>query len=60
MALRYSFGLHDAADRLDAAIAGVLAAGFRTADIRGEEGATVSTSEMGDAIVKELAGSSKG
>ena len=34
MALRYSFGLHGAADRLDAAIAGVLAAGFRTADIR--------------------------
>src|SRR5713226_3847023 len=31
MALRYSFGLHTAADRLDAAIAGVLAAGFRTA-----------------------------
>ena len=59
MALRYSFGLHEAADRLDAAIAGVLAAGFRTADIRGEEGATVSTSEMGDAIVKELAGNSK-
>jgi 3-isopropylmalate dehydrogenase len=55
MALRYSFGLHTAADRLDAAIAGVLAAGFRTADIRGEEEATVSTSEMGDAIVKELA-----
>src|SRR6202046_2114498 len=55
MALRYSFGLHAAADRLDAAIAGVLASGFRTADIRGEKGATVSTSEMGDAIVKELA-----
>ena len=28
MALRYSFGLHAAADRLDAAIAGVLAAGL--------------------------------
>ena len=55
MALRYSFGLHDAADRLDAAIAGVLAAGLRTADIRGEEGAPVSTSEMGDAIIAELA-----
>jgi 3-isopropylmalate dehydrogenase len=53
--LRYSFGLGDAADRLDAAIAGVLAAGYRTADIRGEEGAAVSTSEMGDAIVTELA-----
>ena len=55
MALRYSFGLHGAADRLDAAIAGVLASGFRTADIRGEQDATVSTSEMGDAIVAELA-----
>src|SRR6202161_2458984 len=54
MALRYSFGLHAAADRLDTAIAGVLAAGFRTADIRGGEGAPVSTSEMGDAIVTEL------
>ena len=49
MALRYSFGLHAAADGLDAAIARVLAAGFRTADIRGEEEAAVSTSEMGDA-----------
>src|SRR5271154_165704 len=55
MALRYSFGLHATADRLDAAIAGVLAAGLRTADIRGEEEAIVSTSEMGDAIVTELA-----
>ena len=54
MALRYSFGLHAAADRLDAAIAAVLAAGYRTADIKGEGGATVSTSEMGDAILKEL------
>ncbi|HEY5207582.1 MAG TPA: isocitrate/isopropylmalate family dehydrogenase, partial [Roseiarcus sp.] len=54
MALRYSFGLHAAADRLDAAIAGVLASGLRTADIRGEEDATVSTSEMGDAILAEL------
>jgi 3-isopropylmalate dehydrogenase len=55
MALRYSFGLPAAADRLDAAIAAVLAAGHRTADIKGEDGATVSTGEMGDAIVKALA-----
>jgi 3-isopropylmalate dehydrogenase len=55
MALRYSFGLQSAADRLDAAIAAVLAAGFRTADIRSEDGPTVSTREMGDAIVTELA-----
>jgi 3-isopropylmalate dehydrogenase len=55
MALRYSFGLHAAADRLDTAIASVLATGFRTADIRSGEEASVSTSEMGDAIVTELA-----
>ena len=38
MALRYSFGLNEAADRLDAAIARVLADGLRTADIRGDDG----------------------
>ena len=58
MALRYSFGLHEAAERLDAAIAQALADGLRTADIRGEEGRAVSTGEMGDAIVAELARSS--
>src|ERR1700731_1183732 len=35
MALRYSFGLNEAADRLEAAVAGVLDAGLRTADIKG-------------------------
>ena len=58
MALRYSFGLPAAADRLDAAIAAVLASGCRTADIRDGDGPTVSTGEMGDAIVAELARSS--
>ncbi|HSU98688.1 MAG TPA: isocitrate/isopropylmalate family dehydrogenase, partial [Roseiarcus sp.] len=60
MALRYSFGLGEAADRLDAAVANVLAAGLRTADIHGEDGKLVSTSEMGDAILKALAASTKG
>jgi len=55
MALRYSFGLAKAADRLDSAIAQVLANGLRTADIRDETSRVVSTSEMGDAIVAELA-----
>jgi 3-isopropylmalate dehydrogenase len=55
MALRYSFGLNEAADQLEAAIAGVLEAGLRTADIKGEASATVSTTEMGDAIVAALA-----
>src|SRR5471030_3223585 len=54
MALRYSFSLNEAADRLDAAIASVLASGLRTADIKNEGGATASTAEMGDAIVAAL------
>ncbi|MGA2043327.1 MAG: 3-isopropylmalate dehydrogenase [Roseiarcus sp.] len=54
MMLRYSFGLYAAADRLDAAISGVLDAGLRTADIKGAAAAAVSTIEMGDAIVAAL------
>ncbi len=54
MALRYSFGLGEAADKLDAAIARVLASGLRTPDIRSEGCRLVSTQEMGDAIVAEL------
>jgi 3-isopropylmalate dehydrogenase len=54
MALRYSFGLGEAADRLDAAIATVLASGLRTQDIANEGSRLASTSEMGDAIVAAL------
>src|SRR5271169_1998386 len=56
MALRYSFGLAEAADRLDAAIARVLASGLRTQDIASEGSRHASTSEMGDAIVAALEG----
>jgi 3-isopropylmalate dehydrogenase len=54
MALRYSFGLNEAADRLDGAIAAVLGAGLRTADIQSPGSVVVSTSQMGDAILAEL------
>ncbi|MCK0198432.1 3-isopropylmalate dehydrogenase [Ancylobacter sp. 6x-1] len=55
MALRYSFNLSEAADRIEAAIAGTLAAGFRTGDIAGTGGSTVvGTSGMGDAMLAEL------
>ncbi|WP_029004027.1 3-isopropylmalate dehydrogenase [Azorhizobium doebereinerae] len=54
MALRYSFGLGEVADKIDAAIAGVLAAGHRTADIRAPGGPIVGTQDMGAAIVAEL------
>jgi 3-isopropylmalate dehydrogenase len=54
MALRYSFNMGQEADRLDAAIAAVLAKGLRTADIKSEGSRIVSTSEMGEAVVGEL------
>lgn len=54
MALRYSFDMGALADKLDAAIAAVLAAGLRTADIKSEGTTAVSTTQMGAAILKEL------
>jgi 3-isopropylmalate dehydrogenase len=53
MALRYSFGLGEAADMIEQAIASVLEKGLRTADI-GSGAKTVGTEEMGEAIVSEL------
>jgi 3-isopropylmalate dehydrogenase len=55
LALRHSFDAGAEAARLEAAVNGVLADGLRTADLLGAEGGrTVSTSEMGDAIVAAL------
>ncbi|MEZ5777484.1 MAG: 3-isopropylmalate dehydrogenase [Paracoccaceae bacterium] len=55
MALRYSFDQGEEAARLEEAVEKVLAGGLRTADLMGPEGGKpVSTSEMGDAIVKAL------
>ena len=53
MALRYSFGMKEWADKLDQAIAAVLAKGLRTKDIAQGQ-AHISTSAMGLAIIKEL------
>jgi 3-isopropylmalate dehydrogenase len=54
MALRYSFELGALADKVDAAIAAVLANGLRTADIKSAGTTAVSTTQMGEAILKEL------
>jgi 3-isopropylmalate dehydrogenase len=54
MALRYSFGLGEAADKIERAIADALAQGLRTPDIKGDAAQTVSTSAMGEAIVSAL------
>jgi 3-isopropylmalate dehydrogenase len=54
MALRYSFGLTELADRLEAAISAVLDRGLRTADIWSEGKEKVGTVDMGSAILTEL------
>jgi 3-isopropylmalate dehydrogenase len=55
MMLRYSLAKTEQADRIEAAVKSVLKQGFRTVDIY-EEGTTkVSTTQMGDAVVKALA-----
>ena len=54
MALRYSFDMGALADKVDTAIAAVLASGLRTADIESEGAAAASTTQMGEAILKEL------
>ncbi len=54
MALRYSFGLLEAAEKIERAISCVLDKGLRTADIKGKASESVSTSQMGDAILAAL------
>jgi len=54
MMLRYSLGASDDADLIDQAVTNVLAGGMRTADIMQPKKAKVSTSVMGDAILREL------
>ena len=54
MALRYSFAKGDLADKLEAAIAGVLDRGLRTADIWSEGTTKAGTREMGAAIREEF------
>src|SRR5213592_4201994 len=54
MALRYSFDLGALADKVDSAIAAVLAKGLRTADIKSEGTIAVSTTQMGEAILNEV------
>jgi 3-isopropylmalate dehydrogenase len=54
MALRYSFDLGEAADKIEKAIADVLDRGLRTGDIKQQGCKTVGTREMGDAIIASL------
>jgi 3-isopropylmalate dehydrogenase len=54
MMLRYSFDHGEGADLLERAVENVLASGLRTADIMQEGMAKVSTSVMGDSVLREL------
>jgi len=56
MMLRYSFGLADAADAVESAVAKVLNKGIRTRDIFQQKSneTLVNTRQMGDAIIAEL------
>ena len=55
MALRYSLNMGKEADLIEQAIAGTLAKGLRTADIKSDGCKLVGTVEMGDAIIAEMA-----
>ncbi|MBZ9602220.1 3-isopropylmalate dehydrogenase [Phyllobacterium chamaecytisi] len=54
MCLRYSFNMIAEADRLEAAVAGVLDDGLRTGDIMSEGKVKIGTVEMGDAILAKF------
>jgi 3-isopropylmalate dehydrogenase len=54
MMLRYSFAMKAEADKVEAAVAKVLAQGLRTADIMQEGMKKLSTSDMGDAVLDAL------
>ena len=54
MMFRYSFGYEKEANIIDSAIKNVLNKGLRTADIAKPNEDKISTSTMGDAIIKEI------
>ena len=54
MLLRYSLDLEEEAQLVERAVEAVLASGLRTADIAGEGAASVSTREMGEAVLKQI------
>jgi len=54
MMLRYSFELKDEADMVDRAVVNTLKSGVRTSDIMQSGTARVSTTVMGDTVLREL------
>jgi 3-isopropylmalate dehydrogenase len=56
MMLRYSFGLAEEANTIEAAVDQVLNEGYRTYDIMDEGKTKVGTKQMGDLITKKVEG----
>ena len=56
MMLRYTLGAPEAAQAIEDAVSSVLDMGLRTPDIMSDGCQTVSTSDMGNAVVDQLAG----
>ena len=54
MMLRYTFGLGEEADAIEAAVKKVLADGYRTPDIAKEGEAVIGTVKAGDLIVEAI------
>jgi 3-isopropylmalate dehydrogenase len=52
--LRWSFALDDAADAIERAVVGTIAAGIRTPDIAAEGASPVNTSEFGDDVASRI------
>ena len=59
MMLRFSLNQAQSADRIETAVKSVLASGLRTVDIWSEGTQKVSTREMGEAVVKAIAKTTK-
>jgi 3-isopropylmalate dehydrogenase len=55
MLLRWSLGLHDAADAVERAVADVISSGVRTPDIAGPDVPPVTTADFGDAVATRIA-----
>jgi 3-isopropylmalate dehydrogenase len=54
MMYRYSFNRTDVAETIEQAVGDVLDQGLRTADIKGDAAETITTEQMGDAVVAAL------
>ena len=54
MMLRYTFGLMEEADAIEAAVEKVLSDGYRTHDIAKEDEKAIGTKECGDLVVKAI------